>query len=266
MEEKKHSHYGHRSRLRDRVSKEGIQNFQDYQVLEYALSFVIPYKDTNPIAHDLIGKFGSIVGVLEAREEDLKAVKGMGEVSAYFLTSLVQIFAFYQKEKNAKNVTLGNAQETAEFARNCFAGSVIEEAYLISLLPNNKVLKVEKVGEGTISNVEVSIRKITDAVSRNRVNKVILTHNHPNSDATPSEDDDQYTKALVTALALNDCLLVDHIIIGSTDEEGFYSYQRSEKIDKYMAQVEKIIRNTPFAPTLNYNLNNKDRGDDDDKE
>ena len=140
MAEQKHSHYGHRSRLRDRVSKDGLANFQDYQVLEYALSFVIPYRDTNPIAHDLINKFGSFAGVLEAREEDLQSVKGMGEVSAFFLTSLVQIFAFYQKEKNCKNKMLKNAVETYEYAKNCFAGSVIEEAYLISLLPNNKVL------------------------------------------------------------------------------------------------------------------------------
>ena len=55
----KHPHYGHRIRLRERVRKEGLDNFQDYQVLEYALSFVLPYKDTNPIAHELIAKFGS---------------------------------------------------------------------------------------------------------------------------------------------------------------------------------------------------------------
>lgn len=264
MAEQKHSHYGHRSRLRDRVSKDGLANFQDYQVLEYALSFVIPYRDTNPIAHDLINKFGSFAGVLEAREEDLQSVKGMGEVSAFFLTSLVQIFAFYQKEKNCKNKMLKNAVETYEYAKNCFAGSVIEEAYLISLLPNNKVLKVEKVGEGSISNVKVSIRKITDAVSRNRVNKCILAHNHPNSDSTPSEDDDQYTKALSTALALNDCLLVDHIIIGSGIGD-YFSYQRSGLIDKYLAQVEGIIRNNPLNSVFANKHKNEESEDDDDK-
>ena len=81
----KHEHYGHRSRIRDRVKKEGLDNFQDYQVLEYALSFVIPYKDTNPLAHRLINKFGSLAGVLEADEEQLKEMDGMGEVSSHFL-------------------------------------------------------------------------------------------------------------------------------------------------------------------------------------
>ena len=83
----KHDHYGHRNRLRERVMREGLDHFQDYQVLEYVLSFVLPYKDTNPIAHKLINKFGSFKGVLEADVEEIKKVKGMGSVSAHFLVS-----------------------------------------------------------------------------------------------------------------------------------------------------------------------------------
>lgn len=264
MEKEKHSHYGHRSRLRDRVYKDGINNFQDYQVLEYALSFVIPYKDTNPIAHALVAKFGSLAGVLEASVEDLQTIKGLGEVSAYYLTSFVQIFNFYQKEKSNKTKILINAPDTYAFVKECFAKSVNEEVYLISLNENNKVIKVEKIGEGDISKVKISIRKITDAISRNKVNKVILTHNHPNSNAIPSDDDDSFTKALVTTLALNDCVLVDHMVIGNTDGD-FFSYQRSGKIDEYVTQVEKIIKNSMYIPPLNYNYLNLFGGDNDDK-
>lgn len=254
MEESKHIHYGHRSRLRDRARKEGLENFQNYQVLEYALSFVIPYKDTNPIAHDLINKFGSLSGVLEASEDDIKSVKGMGDVSAHFLTSLVQIFAYYQKEKNTNTKILNNTRSTFDFVKNCFAGKLLEEAYLISLLPNNKVHKVEKIGEGSISNVKVSIRKITDSISRNKVNKIILAHNHPNSNASPSKDDNQFTKALVTTLAINDCTLVDHIIIGSTNDQDYYSYRKSGGIDNYVKQVEGIINNTNNAKMQVYDI------------
>lgn len=265
MKNNKHSHYGHRGRLRERVYKEGLNNFQDYQVLEYALSFVVPYKDTNPIAHDLVAKFGSLVGVFEASVEDLQTIKGLGEVSAYYLASFIQIFAFYQKEKTNKTKVLINAQDTYEFVKECFAKSLNEEVYLISLNVNNKVLKVEKIGEGDISNVKISIRKITDSISRNRVNKIILAHNHPNSDAQPSEDDDQYTKALVTTLALTDCVLVDHMIIGAKDSE-YYSYQRSGKIDEYLKQVEKIIKNNLYIPPLKYDYLDLFGGAKDDKE
>ena len=239
--EQKHSHYGHRSRLRDRAKKEGLENFQDYQVLEYALSFVIPYKDTNPIAHELINKFGSLEGVLEAREEDLMNVKGMGEVSAHFLTSLIQIFVCYQREKMTKNGTLVNPQDTYNYLKGYFAGKLVEEVYLLSLLPNNKVQKVEKIGEGTIDNVKVAIRKVTDAISRNRVSSVILAHNHPSGVASPSVNDDNYTKALITTLAINDCTLVDHIIIG-TQENDFYSYKQKGRIEEFSREVEGILR------------------------
>lgn len=247
----KHSHYGHRARLRDRVYKEGLNNFQDYQVLEYALSFVIPYKDTNPIAHALVNKFGSLAGVLEASVEDLQTISGLGEVSAYYLASFIQIFTFYERERENKTRILINAPDTYEFVKECFKNSLNEEVYLISLNEKNKVIKVEKIGEGDITNVKVSFRKITDAISRNRVSKIILAHNHPNSDAKPSDDDDQYTKALVTTLALNDCVLVDHMIIGSEDGD-YFSYQRSGKIDEYVKQVERIIKNNIYIPPLKY--------------
>ena len=85
----KSGHEGHRGRIRDRVRKETLRNFFDYQVLEYVLTFVIPYKDTNPIAHRLINKFGSLTGVLEADEKDIVTVEGMGEVSAHFLANII---------------------------------------------------------------------------------------------------------------------------------------------------------------------------------
>ena len=92
----KHEHQGHRTRLRDRINKEGLDNFQDYQVLEYALTFAIPYKDTNVIAHRLINKFGSFSAVLEADKDELKMVEGMGEASAHFISNLLQIFHYYE--------------------------------------------------------------------------------------------------------------------------------------------------------------------------
>ncbi len=251
MADNKHSHYGHRSRLRERVQKEGLDNFQDYQVLEYALTFVIPYKDTNPIAHSLISKFGSLMGVLEADEEELKKVNGMGDVSANFLTSLVRIFNFYQRQKSTKSAVLNNAPQTYAFVSSNFSDKMVEEVYLISLTNSNRVLKVEKVGEGSLTNVKVSIRKITDAISKNKINKIILAHNHPNSDSEPSQDDDDFTKALVTTLAINDCTLVDHIILGTNGEGDYYSYRRSGKIDKYVMQVEGIISGKSIPP-INY--------------
>lgn len=235
----KHEHYGHRSRIRDRVKKEGLDNFQDYQVLEYALSFVIPYKDTNPLAHRLINRFGSLTGVLEADEEQLKEMDGMGEVSSHFLTSIIKIYNFYEKEKVNKFAILKRPCETFNYVKCLFAGKLVEELYMVSLTPSSKIVKTEKVSQGTNNEAKVAIRTITDNISRNKVNNVIIAHNHPGGDSIPSEDDDRLTKALVTSLALNDCYLVDHMIIGSDGK--YYSYRESGQIDNYLKEVSSLI-------------------------
>lgn len=235
----KHEHYGHRSRIRDRVKKEGLDNFQDYQVLEYALSFVIPYKDTNPLAHRLINKFGSLAGVLEADEEQLKEMDGMGEVSSHFLTSIIKIYNFYEKEKINKFSVIKNSQETYNYVKCLFAGKLVEELYMVSLTPNNKIVKTEKVCQGAPSEARVTIRTITDNISRNKVNNVVVAHNHPGGKCKPSADDDKFTKALVTSLALNDCFLLDHMIVA--DDGTFYSYKNSGKLDEYLNEVKAMM-------------------------
>lgn len=235
----KHEHYGHRSRVRDRVKKEGLDGFQDYQVLEYALSFVIPYKDTNPLAHRLINRFGSIAGVLEADEESLKEIDGMGEVSSHFLTSIIKIYNFYEKTKVNKVTILKTPRQTFNYVKCLLAGKLVEELYMISLTPGSKIVKTEKVSQGTNNEAKVTIRTITDNISRNKVNNVIIAHNHPNGDCAPSEEDNRFTRALVTSLALNDCYLVDHMIIG--DNGKYYSYRESGQIDNYLKEVSSLI-------------------------
>lgn len=249
--DKKNMHAGHRNRIRDRVRKEGLNNFQDYQVLEYALSFVIPYKDTNPIAHELINKFQSLAGVLEANEEDLAQVKGMGEVSAHFLTSIIKIYSFYEKEKSDKIGEIFNSRHSYDYVKGLFKGKIVEELYLVSLLPNNKIIKCELVTSGDSSQAKVTIRKITDMISRNKVNNVIIAHNHPYGNPDPSVDDDKLTKALVTSLAINDSYLVDHIIV---TDNGYYSYRGDGKIDKYRDEVIELINGKVAQNEVKYEV------------
>lgn len=218
---------------------EGLDNFQNYQVLEYALSFVIPYKDTNPLAHELISKFGSLDAVLEANVQDLMEVKGMGEASACFLNSITKIYSFYEKEKVNRTGTIVSPQSAFDYAKGFFKGKRNEEVYMISLLPNNKILKTEKLAEGDVDNIKVGIRKITDNIARNKVNNIILVHNHPNGIASPSEEDDKFTKALVASLALNECFILDHVIVAGEDK--YYSYRQSGKLDLYKQSVAHLL-------------------------
>lgn len=225
-------HRGHRSRIRDRVVKEGLDNFQDYQVLEYVLTFVIPYKDTNPLAHALINKFGSFAGVLEADESELMKVDGVGDVTAHFLTNLLGIHHFYEKNKVKNNQTITNPEEAYRYVYPLLKGKLIEEMYIVCLTPKNKVVNVEKITEGTSTEADVPMRLITDKMNRAKVSNIIIAHNHPKGKSIASEEDTRFTKALVTSLSINGCYLLDHIIIGESKDD-YYSYRESGEIDKF---------------------------------
>ena len=233
-----HEHNGHRSRLRDRVRKDGLDNFQDYQVLEYALTFAIPYKDTNVIAHKLINKFGSFSGVLEADEEELMSVDGMGEVSAHYLTHLLDIYHYYEKDRAGKSVIINNPQQVHHFVKQFLKGKLVEEMYVVCISPKNKVLGVEKISEGNDAQTSANIRLIMDKLTRSKVSNIVVAHNHPKGVATSSEDDHKFTKALVTTLAISGAHLMDHIIIG---EDDYYSYRRSGLIDKFLEEAADLV-------------------------
>ena len=132
----KHEHYGHRARIRDRVKKEGLENFQDYQVLEYALSFVIPYKDTNPLAHRLINRFGSLAGVLEADEELLKE-EGISEIESFVpLTGIdeenIMLTLHAKQVSHAKVITKINRITFKDVINQLDLGSIIYPRYITS--------------------------------------------------------------------------------------------------------------------------------------
>jgi len=243
-------HAGHRSRIRDRVRKESLENFQDYQVLEYALTFVIPYRDTNVMAHELINKFGSLAAVLEADEEELKTVKGISDVAAHFLSHMLQIYHYYEKERvDMKGATLGRPQECYYFAKQFLKGKLIEELYVICLSSTGKVLRVEKLMEGSTNEISINMQKIMECMIKNKSNNLVIAHNHPKGFPEPSEQDNRFTKALVANLTINGCHLLDHIIIGDeslpalSEEETnkYYSYCRAGLLQKYKEEVLSVL-------------------------
>lgn len=238
-------HSGHRSRLRDRVKKEGLENFQNYQVLEYALTFAIPYKDTNVIAHKLINKFGSFSGVLEADEEDIASVEGMGEVSAHFLANLLQIYNYYEKDKVSKKATIFSPHQAVEYSKKLLKGKFVEELYVICVAQNNNVEYVEKVSEGTFNQTAAPIRKIMDVMNKSKVSNIVIAHNHPKGFPQASTEDNILTKALVTSLCLSGCHLMDHVIVA--DDGNYYSYRESGVIDKYIESAAGIARDVVVA-------------------
>ena len=231
-------HKGHRARLRNRVMKESLDNFEDYQVLEYILTFVIPQKDTNPIAHRLINTFGSISNVLEADPKELCKVDGIGEITALFLNSYLGVYYHYNKDKSESNITIENTAECARYYRTLLKNKSVEEIYLTLLDSNHKVITTTKLHTGTDTNVNISPRDIIDRVVRHNASSIILCHNHPNGKPSPSSEDIKFTRDLVLSLMLNQVKILDHIIIG---KDGYYSFNSSRLIDEYISEAKDIL-------------------------
>lgn len=252
-----HEHTGHRSRLRDRVRKDGVESFQDYQILEYLLSFVIPYKDTNILAHNIINKFGTFAGVLEAEEEELMKVTGMGEVTAHFLSHLLQVFHYYQQDKAKNTIKITSPSEAYGYINLFLKNKLVEELYIVCLTANNKIICVEKITEGSSTEASIPIRLIGDKMSKVKCSNIIVAHNHPGGRAIPSNEDDTFTKALVASLSLTGCHLLDHLIIG---EEGYYSYRGQGLIDEYKQYFMTMMSPCKIAqPCAKYEVGDYDK-------
>jgi DNA repair protein RadC len=211
------THDGHRSRLKELFLEEGLDHFSHYQVLELLLFYCIPRKDTNPIAHALLDRFGSIQQVLEAPVEELKKVEGVGEYAATFLHLLTAVGRYYLVKRNEQVSVLTTIEDCANYLLPYFYGRRNETVFLLCLDAKCKVLRCREVGEGSVNSAGISIRKIVETALGVNATSVVLAHNHPSGVAVPSADDIQTTKRIAAALAAVEIHLVDHIVVADDD-------------------------------------------------
>ena len=201
--------------------KEGIDHFQDHQILEMLLFYVIARKDTNEIAHGLIKEFGSFSGVLDAEVEDLQKVEGIGENAAIFLASFAPAAKRYNYCKWCKKPHLNSSAKAGEFAMTLFQDLRYECFYMICLDNQNYVKYTAKTFEGTINEAPVYPRLVVETALKHGASSVILAHNHPGGSLKPSQGDIHVTKKIKDALGMIDVKVVDHIVVGNNK---FFSF------------------------------------------
>ena len=210
-------HDGHRQRLKERFKKEGLDHFEQLQVLELMLFYCIPRKDTNEIAHRLLDRFGSVSKVVEAPVEELRKVPGVGENAAVFL-SLLNAFGRYQQVNRVTDMdVLTSVDKCGAYLAPFFAGRRNETVFLLCLDAKCKVLSCREVGEGSVNSAAIPIRKIVEMALGANATSVVLAHNHPSGLAIPSGDDVQTTKRLAVALRAVEIELADHIVVADGD-------------------------------------------------
>jgi DNA repair protein RadC len=214
-------HKGHRERLKGRFLSEGLDGFNQHQVLEMLLFFSIPRKDTNPLAHTLIERYGSLSGVLEADPSDLVKVDGVGPNTALLLSFIPSLCRRYMHDKWRDKPQLNSTAKAGEFAKSLFYGRQYEVFYAICLDSQNRVNYSALVHEGTIDSAAVYPRLIVEAAIRHQASSIILAHNHPGGSLKPSAADLDATKKIISACDAISVRVVDHIIVAGTDYLSF---------------------------------------------
>lgn len=224
-------HTGHRQRLKERFRQEGLDSFDELHVLELLLFYAIPQGDTNPLAHELLNRFGSLTGVLEAKREELEQVKGLGAHSVTLLRLVTELGRYYAVQRMSMERVLPTLEKCGEYLVPFFIGQREETVYLLCLDGKCKVLACRKLGQGGVNSVGVPIRRVVETALNTNASSVILAHNHPSGLALPTAEDVQVTKKVATALDLVGVRLADHVIVADQDfvsltDSGLYNPER----------------------------------------
>lgn len=208
-------HDGHRERLRQRFIKGGISAFQEYEILEFLFSVLIPRKDVKPLAKQMIARFQSVSGFLDA---DISELVNAGlslrvAVTVNFFRALITL---YRGEKMLSRPLLSNSLEVITFLQTKLGGLKKETLHVL-FLDSGRHLLGSAEWAGTVDRAYISPREIAEKALLLRATGVILAHNHPSGNCKPSSADMQFTKSVFNALELFDIKLLDHLIISRQD-------------------------------------------------
>ena len=211
---------GHRERIKEKFLKNGIDGFAEYEILELLLTYCIPRKDTKPIAKELLNKFKSLDNVFKADLDKLSAIDGLGKNSVAFLKLIGDLPSIIYKDdlKNKKlidkeTLKISNKDILLKYLRNKIGYEEIEKFYVLYLSSSNEVIKFEENSVGTLDRSSVYPREIYKKVINLNAKSLILVHNHPSDNITPSKSDIELTNEIAKGLKNFGALLIEHIII-----------------------------------------------------
>jgi DNA repair protein RadC len=219
-------HYqGHRERLRERFRRSGFEGFQDYEAIELLLSYAIPRKDVKPLAKNLIKRFGSLRGVLDARFDELRSVEGLSEKSATFIKVLKECGTLYLREGVVrKREKISSTSGLLDYCRSAMSGLRDEQFRAVFLNSQNELIEDEVINEGTVNQSVVYPRKVMERALHHGATALIFVHNHPEGSCRPSREDKVLTAELVSVARGLGIRVHDHLIICKS---GYFSFLES---------------------------------------
>lgn len=205
---------GHRDRLRRKLVERGAEALADYELLETLLFAFIPRRDVKPIAKALLARFGSVSAMLAAPPAQLVQVDGVGESVAAYLKAVSEIHARAAREELAARPLISSWSALVTYVRGQLQHETREQFRVLFLDRKNQLISDERMGEGTVDHAPVYPREIARRALELAASAVILVHNHPSGDPTPSRADIDMTRAVIDALDALEITVHDHLIAG----------------------------------------------------
>jgi DNA repair protein RadC len=212
---------GHRERLKARFREAGAAALADYELLELLLFHAMPRRDTKPIAKALLARFGSFSEVLAAPEPLLLEVAGVGESAATYLKLVLAAVQRFGRDAMRTRPLLGSGAAVVDYCRTVMAYEPVEQFRILFLDKRNALIADEVQQVGTVDHTPVYPREIVKRALELSATAIILAHNHPSGDPTPSRADIQMTRTIVEIAKPLGITVHDHIVVGKDGHVSF---------------------------------------------
>jgi DNA repair protein RadC len=206
---------GHRERMRLRLLRAGPEALADHEVLEMTLFLALPRRDTKAIAHALLARFRSYAGCISAPEQELREVEGMGDAGIAALKTIRAAALRLMRAEIMDQPVLKSWDRLMEYLNAVLARERVEHFRALYLDTRNRLLADEAQGRGTVNLTPVYPREIVRRALELSATALILVHNHPSGDPTPSQQDITMTRSIREAAAPLSIVLHDHVIVGN---------------------------------------------------
>jgi DNA repair protein RadC len=217
----KPDYVGHRERLRQRLLSAGSDALADYELLEFLLFAAKPRGDTKPLAKSLLKRFGSLAGVFGADAEALGSINGMGPASTAALIAVRAAAREMIRAEVKDRSVISSWQQLVDYCTSRIGFAEAEEFHLLFLDAKNALIADEQQQRGTVNHTPVYPREVVKRALELGASAVIMVHNHPSGDVTPSKADIDMTRAVRDAVKAVGIALHDHLVIGRGRHSSF---------------------------------------------
>jgi len=219
-------HYiDHRTRLRNRFLKQGINGLQPYEIIELFLTFVIPQRDVKPAAKQAIDKFKTIKGFFDADEKELSKIPYFKDKAITLRQFIKEVALLYRKQQAEQISVSVSKDDLISYYKNKLGYKKEEEFWMISLDSKQAIIKENLISKGLTDKAPVYPRSILEKAMNDGASSILLLHNHPNGEPQASEQDITITKAIDIPARILNIKIFDHVIVAG---DNYFSFRENK--------------------------------------